>query len=141
MLAAHRNGGRTYVASFARAWDAYTDARGPRRATKREVSTLRSLLEASLAREESPDSPSMAELAAQIRSERERMSCNPAAAEVVSEPVADQVPADPDFRVVKAPEPGTRRSFGWLRPAPSGEDEMDLLAAAEEQLSGAPQPR
>jgi hypothetical protein len=26
MLAAHRNGGRTSLASFARAWDRYTDA-------------------------------------------------------------------------------------------------------------------
>ena len=28
MLAAHRNGGRTSLASFARAWDRYTGARG-----------------------------------------------------------------------------------------------------------------
>ena len=48
MLAAHRNGGRTSVASFARAWDAYTGAKRPRRATRREVRTLRSLLEWSL---------------------------------------------------------------------------------------------
>ena len=48
MLAAHRNGGRTDVAAFARAWDEYTDARRPRRASRREVATLRSLLEASL---------------------------------------------------------------------------------------------
>src|SRR3954470_14453623 len=45
MLAAHRNGGRTDVAAFARAWDEYTCARRPRRATRREVATLRSLLE------------------------------------------------------------------------------------------------
>ena len=45
MLAAHRNGGRTDLASFARAWDEYTGARRPRRATRREVAQLRSLLE------------------------------------------------------------------------------------------------
>jgi hypothetical protein len=48
MLAAHRSGGRTSLASFARAWDRYTCARRPRPATEREVRTLRSMLEASL---------------------------------------------------------------------------------------------
>lgn len=47
MLAAHRNGGRTDFATFARAWDAYTGAKRPRRATRREVRTLRSYLEMS----------------------------------------------------------------------------------------------
>ena len=50
MLAAHRNGGRTSLASFARAWDRYTGApRRPRRATERELTTLRAMLEASIA--------------------------------------------------------------------------------------------
>jgi hypothetical protein len=48
MLAAHRHGGRTSLASFARAWDRYTCARRPRPATEREVRTLCSMLEASL---------------------------------------------------------------------------------------------
>jgi hypothetical protein len=49
MLAAHRHGGRTSLASFARAWDAYTiGPEGSRPATKREVRTLRAMLEASL---------------------------------------------------------------------------------------------
>ena len=40
MLAAHRNGGRTSLASFARAWDRYTGApRRPRPATERELNT------------------------------------------------------------------------------------------------------
>jgi hypothetical protein len=52
MLAAHRNGGRTSLASFARAWDRYTGApRRPRRATPRELTTLRAMLEASIAME------------------------------------------------------------------------------------------
>ena len=49
MLAAHRNGGRTSLASFARAWDRYTGRarrRGP--ATERELRTLRAMLEASI---------------------------------------------------------------------------------------------
>jgi hypothetical protein len=49
MLAAHRHGGRTSLASFARAWDRYTGAtRRPRPATEREVRTLRAMLETSL---------------------------------------------------------------------------------------------
>ena len=49
MLAAHRSGGRTSLASFARAWDRYTGAGNrPRPATEREVRTLRAMLEASL---------------------------------------------------------------------------------------------
>jgi hypothetical protein len=58
MLAAHRRGGRTSLASFARAWDRYTGARGrPRPATGREVNTLRAMLEASIALEETPPLP------------------------------------------------------------------------------------
>ena len=50
MLAAHRNGGRTSFASFARAWDKYTRAGNiPRRASDREVRTLTTMLEASIA--------------------------------------------------------------------------------------------
>src|SRR3954452_14479356 len=48
MLAAHLNGGRTSLASFARAWDRYTGARRRRPASEREVRTLRAMLEASL---------------------------------------------------------------------------------------------
>lgn len=49
MLAAHRNGGRTSYASFARAWDNYTGVgHRSRPATERELTTLRTMLEASL---------------------------------------------------------------------------------------------
>jgi hypothetical protein len=56
MLAAHRNGGRTSLASFAHAWDAYTGARRrhSRAATERELNTLRAMLEASVMLEELP---------------------------------------------------------------------------------------
>src|SRR3712207_2571637 len=54
MLAAHRHGGRTPLASFARAWDRYTGAGSrPRPATERELRTLRAMLEASLWMEDS----------------------------------------------------------------------------------------
>jgi hypothetical protein len=55
MLAAHRSGGRTSLASFARAWDRYTGARRPRAATVRELNTLRAMLEASITLEEAPE--------------------------------------------------------------------------------------
>jgi hypothetical protein len=51
MLAAHRNGGRTDFGTFAKAWDAFTGARKPRRATSREVRTLRGYLEVALIRD------------------------------------------------------------------------------------------
>jgi hypothetical protein len=69
MLAAHRNGGRTNLGSFALAWDAFTDARRPRLATRRELRTLRSYLEMSLL-EESQGPTSLARAAAEIRAER-----------------------------------------------------------------------
>jgi hypothetical protein len=79
MLAAHRNGGRTDVAAFARAWDAYTGAKRPRRATRREVRTLRTLLEESLSIDADFERTPIAELAAQIRAERAQLaSCRPA---------------------------------------------------------------
>ena len=60
MLAAHRSGGRTSMASFARAWDRYTGARGkPRRASGRELGALRAMLEASIMLEEVPELPRM----------------------------------------------------------------------------------
>jgi hypothetical protein len=66
MLAAHRNGGRTDVPSFARAWDRYTRARGPRPANERELRTLRTMLEASI----SLDQPGLTELSSAIAEHR-----------------------------------------------------------------------
>jgi hypothetical protein len=56
MLGAHRNGGRTDFASFARAWDEFTGAgKRSRPATRRELGTLRSYLELSLLADRGPD--------------------------------------------------------------------------------------
>ncbi len=147
MLAAHRNGGRTSVASFARAWDAYTDARKPRRATRREVATLTALLQSSLAREGNVEDLPMSELVAQIRVERERLSCK-TPARAISETLAegaDSQPAEPEFRVVHKPRrgigAGAGASWGWLGSGSEDDRPKDLLAAAEEQLSGASQTR
>src|SRR3954452_19330287 len=52
MLAAHRNGGRTSLVSFSHAWDRHTRApQKARPATERELRTLRTMLEASIALE------------------------------------------------------------------------------------------
>jgi hypothetical protein len=62
MLAAHRNGGRTSLASFAKAWDRYTGVRRRARpATERELNTLRAMLEASIMLEEVPELPRFAD--------------------------------------------------------------------------------
>jgi hypothetical protein len=77
MLAAHRNGGRTNLASFARAWDAYTGATTMREASERELRTLSAMLEASLYYEERRDdmkaAAAKAEELAGAREERERI--------------------------------------------------------------------
>src|SRR3954451_11903718 len=53
MLAAHRNGGRPSLASFARAWDRYTRAGSRARpASDRELRALTTMLEASIALDE-----------------------------------------------------------------------------------------
>ena len=148
MLAAHRNGGRTDVASFALAWDAYTRAKRPRRATRREVRTLRSLLEWSLGASDGVATGSIAEAAAQIRAEREQFRC---ATELPTtpEPTPDVVGALPDpepseIRIRRRPGTGERhriselrlrRDWAWMRPARRLDDYKDLLAAAEEQLA------
>jgi hypothetical protein len=68
MLAAHRNGGRTSLASFAHAWDRYTGARSrPRPATDRELHTLTAMLEASIALDELP---TLEEVAREVKQRR-----------------------------------------------------------------------
>ena len=80
MLAAHRNGGRTSFASFARAWDDFTRARRPRKATRREVQVLRTYLEMSLLSEEGRGE-SLVAIADEIRSERRSAAERAAASE------------------------------------------------------------
>jgi hypothetical protein len=120
MLAAHRNGGRTSFASFARAWDDFTRARRPRPATRREVRALRSYLEMSLLADDT-SGDSVAALAADIRAERE------AAAERRDRERAR--PGDPH----RGRE--TARRGSWLRPARRLDVFEATLAAAAEQHS------
>ena len=73
MLAAHRNGGRTSLASFARAWDRYTGVRRPRPATERELNTLKTMLEASIAIDELPAVAEVVREAKTLRAKRLRV--------------------------------------------------------------------
>jgi hypothetical protein len=70
MLAAHRRGRRTSLASFARAWDRYTRVRKPRPASERELRTLKTMLEASIALDE-PGFTELAEAVAEVKQARE----------------------------------------------------------------------
>ena len=126
MLAAHRNGARTSVANFASAWDTYTSAKRPRRATRREVRTLRSLLEWSLDLQTDLSAGSLADAAAQIRAEREEFRCN--------NPAPKPAPADTGERH-RGRELRLSRDWAWMRPTRRLDEYKDLLAAAEEQLS------
>jgi hypothetical protein len=73
MLAAHRKGGRTSLASFARAWDRYTGASGrPRPASERELLTLRTMLEGSIALDEAGGTEELARAAAEHRDAKRR---------------------------------------------------------------------
>ena len=134
MLAAHRNGGRTSLASFARAWDRYTDARRPRLATRRELRTLRALLTASLAGELDPASGSIAEAAARIRTERAELAARRAQAPADADPGSEAHVVETGERHRSA-ELRTRRRWAWMRPARGYDHFKDLVAAAEEQLS------
>jgi hypothetical protein len=142
MLAAHRHGGRTNLASFARAWDRYTGAKRPRLATRRELGTLRSLLESSLT-EAVTETGSIAVAAAQIRAEREPLAARQARCPEPEVPAITE-PADAPIRIHRHAETGERNRtaelrdrlrWSWMRPARRYEKFQDLLAAAEEQLT------
>jgi hypothetical protein len=138
MLAAHRNGGRTSFASFAKAWDAFTGAgRRPRRATRREVHVLRTYLELSLIDDEN-HGLSMAEIADQIRAERREF-----AERLAAETPPIEVPDFDDEPIVKV-RPGDRNRtrelrgrtrWSWARPARSYDVFEATVAAAQEEYA------
>src|SRR3954464_4730067 len=73
MLAAHRHGGRTNLASFARAWDRYTKAGSrPRPASERELRTLRTMLEESIVLEDELDTSDFKQVIAEHRAAKAR---------------------------------------------------------------------
>ena len=101
MLAAHRNGGRTSYASFAKAWDRYTRAPARSRpATQRELTTLRSMLEGSLA-SDAPDNTTLGMAIAQHQ-------------ELKQESGRREPPADTGERN-RMPELRKRHGWAWTR--------------------------
>ena len=119
MLAAHRRGGRTSLASFARAWDRYTRAgRRARKATEREVRTLRAMLEGSLANDElarGEFAAAIEELRA-LKARREREAA--ASLEERSEkaaPVASPRPRRDTGERDRSGELHQRHGWAWLR--------------------------
>jgi hypothetical protein len=137
MLAAHRNGGRTSLASFARAWDRYTAARRARLATRRELRTLRALLVASLAGDlDAVGSGSIAEAAARIRAERAELAARERVRETAGAELEDERPRLRETgERHRTAELRTRLRWAWMRPARRYDHFKDLVAAAEEQLA------
>ena len=129
MLAAHRNGGRTSLASFARSWDRFTGAHRPRVATEREVRALRTYLEMSLS-DEDTDGRSMAELAAEIRAERSGAGRT---ADAVRKRIRirDNRPTGERDR---SDELRGKRFWSWIVPARRYDDYSERIAAASERL-------
>ncbi len=153
MLAAHRNGGRTNLASFARSWDRYAGARYARLATERELRTLRTYLEGSLAGDLTGDF-SVTELAEQIRSERAEFRAVEAAdrrARQSARPIADASPkaAPGPLRrrrgstiadtgeTFRAHEMASRSGWSWTLPTRSYRTYQRRIAAAEEAMAEA----
>ncbi len=102
MLAAHRHGGRTSLASFARAWDRYTRAeKGPRPATERELRTLRTMLEASIALESVGADGELSRAVAEHRAAKRRRG-------------RQSLPWDSGERD-RTPELKDRHGWAWLR--------------------------
>ena len=130
MLAAHRRGGRTSLATFARAWDGYTQAAGPRPATERELRTLESMLEASLAAEEGITATELGRVVEEHRAVRERRGDR--AATGAEERRSAARPGDPDrWRELRR-----RPGWAWLRVF-RRLDEFEAAVASVEGAEGA----
>jgi hypothetical protein len=135
MLAAHRRGGRTSLASFARAWDRYTGANGrPRRATPRELKTLTAMLEASvLSAEGDTDLGAAVAEHRSLRAEREQADRpGTANAEFVTPEFDDPDPGDRDRTAELAPRPG----WAWLRVFRRHDEYEAALAQLGESTDG-----
>ena len=105
MLAAHRHGGRTALASFARAWDRYTHAHGrPRPATGRELRTLTAMLEASLYSESRHSG--MTEAVTALKAAKERQAREAETARAASPETGERD---------RTPELRKRHGWSWLR--------------------------
>ena len=130
MLAAHRNGGRTSFAAFARAWDRYTRAgKAPRRATEQELRTLSAMLDASLAMEDA-GSTSLGRAIAEHRTAQRSDSATTAPAP--KRPAGgDREPREPRERD-RGPELSRHHGWAWLRPFRRLDDYERAVAELEE---------
>jgi hypothetical protein len=135
MLAAHRNGGRTSLASFARSWDRFTNARRPRLATEREVRTLRSYIEMSLLRDEQ-GTESVTALANEIRAERAEVAKRDAGGAPAEGQRGQSPSVPPDTgETHRASELKHKRFWSWLRPTRRYDVFAENVAAATEQMN------
>lgn len=142
MLAAHRAGGRTSFIDFAEAWDhfAFRDVRRgsirprrrrARRATERELLTLRSHLEASLSDDASPD-----ELAAAIVDHQRLRAAARSRLDTETRPDdqrARQRPGDPD----RSRELASRGGWRWLPVVRRYDDYQRALALVQPDSAAA----
>lgn len=147
MLAAHRRGGRTSLATFARAWDGYTGAGRARLATERELRTLEAMLEMSLAEEGAPSGGSdLGRAIADHREARERSTRHEAAdGGVASAPhralpsrgTPVSRPGDPD----RSRELRERPGWAWLRVFRRLDDyEAAVAQVLEDGVADRPEP-
>lgn len=108
MLAAHRHGGRTALASFARGWDRYTGAGSDARpASGRELRTLRTMLEASIVIDSGGESD-LGRAIAEFEASRERAGAR--------EPVSSEKPPLQTGELDRSKELRHRAGWSWLRP-------------------------
>ena len=127
MLAAHRNGGRTSYASFAKAWDRYTRAGNHSRpATERELITLQTMLEASLA-SDAPDNTTLGMAIAAHRELKHEREDRP-------------LPADTGERN-RMPELRKRHGWAWTRLFRRYEDYEAAMAELEAEQGTGPAER
>jgi hypothetical protein len=126
MLAAHRHGGRTALASFARAWDRYTHANGrPRPASDRELRMLKAMLQASLYTDDSRSD--LTEAVSQLKAAKERRAREEATATTARPQKRDTGERDRTGELKK------RHGWAWLRVF----RRYDAYQAALEQIEAA----
>jgi hypothetical protein len=143
MLAAHRNGGRTNLISFARAWDrfAFRDSRSQRarRATERELLILKSHLEASLLAEDAPlgqPAPGGGELAAARAAHEQLVAQRRREREARRVKQSGPRPGDPS----RTRELRDRRGWSWTRIVRRYDDYERVLERLESERASAEQP-
>jgi len=131
---------------FAKAWDRYAGARLPRRASERELSTLRAMLATSIERE--AEEPPALSLRAAIASHKASRARSRAAAPVAAPaPATATIDATIDARLAgesdRTPELSRREGWAWLRPFRSYDDYERALRQLREiapEATTAPRP-